>query len=180
MKKIITLLIVVLFGCKSVDNWSENQVLSQNVVELAKDYVVVQESYLDLIRQRNGVDVKDNLSLNELDRLLLIEKKIAMSSKKLLNSWFDFNLILRQDPGFKKAYNGHFYFRKAIDALEYSKRNRDKPRDISIKESQYYNRVLLLEGECRLAIGQLVAYNSTDIDTNNLFKDLKKIYRTMD
>lgn len=180
MKKILLLLPLLLFSCKSVDNWDETPVLSQATVEQAIEYISQQESYLELIRTRNEIDVKDNLPIAELDKLLLIEKRIALSSKKLANSWFDFHLQLRQDPGFKRAYSGYPPFKKGIDALKFSEKSRNRSRDISIKESKYYNKVLLLEGECRLAIGQIVAYNRSDLDTKKIYKALKNTYRAMD
>lgn len=181
MKKIIILFSVLVFiSCNSVDDWKQEPVLSSMTIEQAHNYVVIQESYIELIRTKSEIDIKDNLSIKELDSLLLIDKKIALLSKKLANSWFDFNLQLRQDPGFNRAYKGHYYFRKAIDALNYSDKSRKKPRDISIKESKNYIDVLLLEGECRLAVGQIVAYNSTKLDTAQLFKRLKRSYKSMD
>ncbi len=181
MKKMILIIsILTIFSCNTVEDWREQPVLSNLTKDEASKYVIIQESYIELIRTKSEIDVKDNLSINELDKLLLIDKKIALSSKKLANSWFDFNLQLRQDPGFNRAYKGHYYFRKGIDALSYSEQSKKKSRDISIKESKNYTKVLLLEGECRLAIGQIVAYNISDLDTAVLYRDLKKCYRSMD
>lgn len=181
MKKSLIIFIALLFiSCKSVDDWNEEPVLLEETVIQAAEYVEEQEKYLELIRTRNDLDVVDNLTIEQLDQSLLLEKKIAIASQRLANSWFDFYLQLRQDPGFKKAVSGHFYFRKGIQALDHSEKMKKEMGDNSLKESKLYNSIMLLEGECRLAVGQIAAFNSTVFNTEKLFSDLKKMYKVMD
>lgn len=181
MKKSVLLCIVILFwGCRSVDDWNQEPVLLEATVIQAGEYVQEQEKYLNLIRTRNDLSIIDNLTIEQLDESLLIEKEIAIASQRLANSWFDFYLQLRQDPGFKKAVSGHYYFRKGIQALDHSEKMKQKKGDSSLKESKLYNDIILLEGECRLAIGQIAAYNTTMLNTERIFSDLKKMYKIMD
>lgn len=179
MKKTIQLLIFItlIFSCKSVDNWQDVPVLEIRTVEQAQIYIVQQKNYLKLMEERADIQVKD--SMDDLDNLLKIEKEIALSSQRVLNTWFDFYLILRQDPGYYSAYRGHYYFRKGIDALAYSNKIYSLDSNLSLKESLLNNQILLLEGRCRLAIGEIVGYNSTDINTEEIYGELKKIYRSI-
>lgn len=178
-KIIFVLLILTLFSCKTVNDWEVEPVLSFNSVELAKKYVYEQRHYLELNENRLELDIKDDLNDDELDNYLLLEKKIAFASQKVANSWFDFYLELRQDKGYQAALKGHYYFRKGIEALGYSDK---KSREISsptLKESKTYEEILLLESKCRLAVGEIVAYNTTTTDTNKLYSEIKKLYRNI-
>lgn len=180
MRKTILLFIVVLItGCRSVDDWSEEQVLSDKTIELADKYVAIQLEYNNLSKDRVELSITDDLDDNELNNYLEIEKKIAVTSQKLANSWFNFYLELRQDPGFKRAYKGHFYFRKAIDSLTYSSEKKAEFSNISVKDSLLVNEINLLESEARLAIGEIVSYNSTNIETDKLYSQIKRLYKDM-
>lgn len=180
MKKfVIFFILIVCFSCKSVDNWQENPVLSTDTTNQANKYVEQQLRYFSLLEVRN-IDIKDDLTIEELDEQLKIEKEIILSSQRVLNSWFDFFLVLRQDSGYNKAYKGHYYFRKAIEALGYGDKIRRSNIDSSLKESKYFDQVLYIEGKCRLAIGEIVAYNGTTIATDKLLKELKLLYKSMD
>lgn len=181
MKKyILVLFLILVFSCKSVDNWQEEPVLDVNTTIQAYNYLIQQQDYITLLKSRVSTDIKNNLTIKELDDQLKIEKDIALSSQKVLNSWFDFYLVLRQDIGFNDAYSGHYYFRKGIDALGYGDKMRRSRTDSTLKDSKYYNQISLIESKCRMAIGEIVAYNNTPIETDVLFKELKKLYRSID
>ncbi len=181
MKKgFVVCIILLLFNCKSVDNWSEEPVLLVDTVKLAAEYVFEQTTFLDLYKTRSKLDIRENLSLDQLDELLLLEKKLVLKSQSVSNSWFDFYLQLRQDPGYTDAFKGHYYFRKGIEALEFSGKIIREDRDNTLKDSKLFDEIILLEGECRLAIGEIVSKNSSYIDTEVLYKELKQIYKTMD
>ncbi len=181
MKKyILSMSFLIFFSCKSVDNWYEEPVLNPQTAMQAEIYLDQQENYINLVDSRVSTDIKDNLSIEELDDQLKIEKKIAISSQRVLNTWFDFYLLLRQDPGFNEAYKGHYYFRKGIEALGYGDKMRRSRTDNTLKDSIYYKQISLIENQCRLAVGEIVAYNDTFLETDILFKKLKKIYKSMD
>lgn len=180
MKKIIIfILFIIMISCKSVENWNESPVLSISTSTKAEEYVVQQQDYLNLIKLKSTTDVNDGLTIEELNIRLIYDKKIALSSQRVLNSWFDFYIILRQDPGFNRAYKGHFYFRKAIEALGYSDKMNRSEANNTLKESKNFEKIKIIEGKCRLAIGEIVAYNSTLIETDKLYKELKVLYKSM-
>lgn len=171
---------LIIFSCKSVDDWSQEPVLSQNSVVFAQSYVEEQKKYLQLIENRHQLNLIENLNDEELNEYLLLEKQIAFSSQKVANNWFDFFLELRQDKRYKEAYKGHYYFRKGIEALGYSDMKRREIKDPTLTESRSYEEILILEGQCRLAIGEIVAYNSTLIDTAEIYRKIKKLYKAID
>lgn len=173
------IILLIIFSCKSVDNWSEEPVLSSYSVELANSYVKEQKKYLVLVENRHQLNLIEELNDEELNNFLLLEKQIAFSSQKVANNWFDFFLELRQDKGYKAAYKGHYYFRKGIEALGYSDKKRREIKDPTLTESRSYEEILLLEGQCRLAIGEIVAYNSTLIDTEEIYRKIKKLYKSI-
>ncbi len=180
MRKIFIIsCILSLLGCRSVEDWAEVPVLSVETIRQATDFIVEQEKYLEAVKRRNLLDIKENLSIEQLDQSLLLEKEIALISQRLANSWFDFYLQLRRDPGYKNALSGHYYFRKGVEALGYSDKMKRRKDGNTLKESKLYSEIILLEEECRLAIGQIVAFNNSDFDTDKLYNKLKKIYRIM-
>lgn len=179
-KKIIIFILFLSFiGCRTVDDWAVEPVLSANSVKLATYYVNEQKKYLELIENRLELDIKENLDDNELDHYLLLEKKIAFSSQKVANSWFDFYLELRQDKGFQKAIKGHFYFKKGIEALNFSEKKSRDMKTPTLEENKTYEQILFLESQCRLAIGEIVAFNDTEYNTNKLYSKIKKLYRNI-
>ncbi|OQY40360.1 MAG: hypothetical protein B6229_02040 [Spirochaetaceae bacterium 4572_7] len=181
MKKIIiACLSILIISCQSVADWREEAVLLPKTVESARVYIEEQYNYLSLIESRNNMDVKDNLTTSELDNFLDLEKKIAQSSQKVLNSWFNFFLDLHQDPGYSSAYKGHYFFRQGLLALAYVDDNRRNNSLYSVSDSKQYKEILLLEGDCRLAVGEIVAFNNSVINTKDIFKKIKKIYKSMD
>lgn len=181
MKKyILSVTLLIFLSCKSVDNWYEEPVLNPNTATQAEKYLMYQQNYVSLIHSRIYTDIKNDLSIEELDEQLKIEKEIALSSQRVLNTWFNFYLLLRQDSGFNKAYKGHYYFRKGIDALGYGDRMRRSRIDNTLKDSLYYDQISIIENQCRMAIGEIVAYNETLVETDLLFKKLKEIYKSMD
>ncbi|MGL1891729.1 MAG: hypothetical protein OCD02_08880 [Spirochaetaceae bacterium] len=180
MKKSYVVILLLIFSCKSVDNWEEKPVLLQNTVKEASTYVTEQKAYIELVQSRLNMDVKENLSIEQLDHLLAVEKDITLSSQRVMNSWFDFYLKLREDPGFSEALNGHYYLKKAITALNFSEQMKLKNQNKTLRESKLYDEINLLEEECRLSIGEIVAYNNTQLDPEFYYKQLKKIYKQID
>lgn len=181
MKKIIYIILLsIIFSCRSVDNWGHEPILLDLTISHAKEYVVDQTRYIELIKSRNTLDIKNNLSIEQLDELLVIEKEITLASRKVANSWFDFFLQLRQDPGYTLAYRGHYYFRKGVEALGYSDRmKRIKNKNI-LKDNKSLREISLLEGKCRLAIGEIVAHNLIFLETDVYYKKIKQLYRSLD
>lgn len=181
MRKIIFIILIInLVGCKSVDNWHSEPVLSATTINLAIKYVNDQKEYLELIEQRNSLEIQNNLSIKQLDELLIIEKYIALSARKVVSSWFDFNLGLKQDPSYHIAFKGHYYFRKSIEALEYSQKMRKVTNIETMKDNICFEEIKNIEGLCRLSIGELVANNTTSSDSDSYYKRLKKLYKSMD
>lgn len=178
-KIIIVLFVISIYNCKTVDDWDVLPVLSKNSVEFAEKYVNEQRRYLELVDNRLELDIKDDLNDEELNNYLLLEKKIAFASQKVANSWFDFYLELRQDKGYQAALKGHYYFRKGIEALSFSDKKSRKVSSPTLKESKTFDEILLLETKCRLAVGEIVAYNTTTADTNKLYSQIKKLYRNI-
>lgn len=179
-KFIYIFLLCLIFSCKSVDNWEIEPVLNYSTVSRAEVYVSDQSKYIELFEKRNTFDIKKNLSIEQLDELLKIEKQIALSARKVVSSWFDFNLELRQDIGFKEAYKGHYFFRKALDALDYSDKMKKTTNSETLKDSIVFQKINYLEGLCRLSIGEIAAFNSTLLNPDIYQKELKKLYQSMD
>lgn len=181
MKKIIYLfLITTLIGCRSVDDWGSEPVLNESTINRALIYVSDQTDYINLVDKRNSLEIINNLTIEQLDELLKIEKYIALSSQKVVSSWFEFNLELKQDPGFKAAIKGHYYFRKSIEALNYSEKMRKITNPKTIKDNKSYEKINAIESLCRLSIGEIVAYNHTLLEPVVYYKELKKLYNSMD
>ncbi|QEN03254.1 hypothetical protein EW093_00550 [Thiospirochaeta perfilievii] len=181
MKKLVSIfLFILLFSCKSVDNWEEEPVLDQQTVLSARTYLDKESSFLLLKESRNRYNLSDDSTIEEINKRLKIEKEIAIMSQSILNSWFDFYLVLRQDSGYYDAYKGHYYFRHAIDSLAFVNRLKNKIVIETLRDNQFYDRLIELEGVFMLAIGEIVAYNSSDIDIDALYRELKKISKTMD
>ncbi len=180
MRNILIFTVIILsISCKSVEDWGENPVLHQDTVNLGKIYVEYQREYLDLLETRNSYNVQENLTIEQLDDYLITEKKIVLASQKVLNSWFDFYLKLRQDPGFKQAFNGHYYFRKGIEILNYSEKMKKLKADSRAKDAKLIAEIDDKESLSRQAVGEIVAYNFTYTDTEILYSELKKLYNSI-
>lgn len=179
-KTFYIILILLLFNCKSVADWKSAPVLNNSTVEMAKTYVREQTYYNQLIEERNSLDIKDNLSVYELNKVLEIEKSIALSARKVVSSWFDFNLELKQDIGFDKAYSGHYYFRTGLDAIDYSNGMSSTKEVKTLNDKLSLERINHLVGLCRLAVGELVAFNETLLTPEKYKKEIKYLYKSMD
>ena len=181
MKKLLTIYIVfLLFSCKSVDNWTDSPVLKNETIKYAQIYISELKIYNSSIIKRENININDNTSIVELDNQFKLEKSVALSYNNLLRSWYDFMIVLKQDPGYRIAYKGHYYFRKAIDSLSYSSKIKKYFLDKTLKENKILETVLNIENECMLSIAEIVVYNNTLYDTESFYKQLKKIYKSID
>ena len=181
MKKFYFLVFILFFtlSCRSNANWSIEPVLNPTVASLAQVYLESQNSYNSLVATRSSMDVRRDLTTEELDQLLILEKRIAIASSDVVNSWFDFYLELRSDPNYTEALKGNYYFKQGIVSLEYSYKKKSQIIDPTVEVHNKLNEIEHLEENCRVAISEIVGYSTTEYNTQKIYKKIKKIYKSM-
>lgn len=180
MRKILILFIVIsLFSCKTVDDWSITTPLEIETKQYAEKFLGIYDETRTIELEGLYQSDSDLLSDEELNDIRQKESEYHQYTSLINSAWFDFNLQLRLDPGYKEAYKSHYYFRKAIDALEYSDKKRDILQSRSLKDEESYIRLLELEMLLRVSIAEIVNYHNSNYDTELLFKEMKSIYRSI-
>lgn len=180
MKRFLVLFISIsLFSCKTVEDWSVTYPLDLETKQYAEQFL----SVYDATKVVEPVSLYNSegelLTDEELKEIRQKESENIQYTGQLNHAWFEFNLQLRLDPGYLVAYKSHYYFKKAIDALEYSDKKRDVLQSRSLKDEESYLRLLELEILLRVSIAEIVSFNSSIHDTELLFKELKSLYRSI-
>lgn len=180
MKKLLlTFFIVIICSCKSVDDWSVTTPLDTETITVAELFIeTYNSSKIDALPVSTHGE-SELLTDVELREILIHESEVFKHTSKLNSAWFELNLQLRLDPGYMVAYKSHYYFRKALDALDYSDKRRDVLKSISKNDLESYNRLLELELQLKLSIAEIITMNISYLDTELLYKELKSIYKSI-